>query len=528
MRFHLAQILTATVLAASVHSAWSADASSNNKVRFDIVRFEVTGNTLLTPTAVNAAVAPFTGKDRNFDDIQHALEALQARYHAQGYKVVTVKLPEQEINSGVVLLKVVQKKIGRVIVNGNTVFDEANIRRSLPALREGESPNLHKVSAGIQLANESPAKKITMKLQSGERDDEVNAKLDVLDERAWKLSLTLDNTGTASTGKTHASLLLQHANLFGLDHVASMQYTTTIEKPSQVAVYGAGYHIPLYALGDSIDLYGSYSNVDSGTVAAGLVNLTVSGKGTTFGGRYNQALDKQGDYETKLQYGIDHKAFKNSVLYSGQNFGNNVTVHPLSVTYLGNLPLDHGEANMSLTLAHNIPGGSHGRAEDFERARSGAKADYTVLRFAGAYSRTVQQDWLLRLIANGQYSSAALIPGEQFGAGGAASVRGFSEREVSNDSGLLVNVELYTPNLCAARAGWQCRLLTFYDGAYTKRNQALPGEMKSTVIGGAGVGLRWMIGSNVNVQIDVGHAVRALATPGSDKNKVHFRASLSF
>ncbi len=528
MRFRLTRLVSGCLLALAVSAAFGADEPATGVVRFDINRFEVSGNTLLAAAAVDAAVAPFVGPNRDFGDVQRALEALEARYHALGYKVVTVELPEQELQRGVVLLTVRQTTIGRVSVSGNTVFDEANIRRSLPALREGETPNLDQVSAAVRLANQSPARKITMQLHSGERDGAVDARLDVVDQRAWQAALNLDNTGTAETGVTHVGLRLQHANLFGLDHVASVQYTTTLEKPSRVAVYGAGYHIPLYALGDSLDLFGSYSNVDSGTIAAGLVNLAVSGKGATFGARYNRTLARHGDYASTLQYGFDYKAFKNSVLFSGQDFGNDVTVHPLSLAYLGSLELANGQADVSLTLARNVPGGAHGRTDDFTRARSGAKADFTVLRLAGAFARAFEQDWQLRMLVNGQYASDALIPGEQFGAGGAASVRGFSERAVADDSGLLANAELYTPNLCAAHALWQCRVLAFYDSAYVRRKHALPGELMSTAIASAGLGLRWAIGAGFNLQVDVGHVLRTGATAGTDKNIVHFRTGLQY
>ena len=373
MKYCLTRLVAGSLLALAVSAAWAADEPANGVVRFNISRFEVTGNTLLAPAAVDAAVAPFTGPNRDFGDLQRALEALESRYHALGYKVVTVELPEQELNGGVVRLKVVQASIGRVVVSGNTVFDEANIRRSLPALREGQPPNLDQVSAAVRLANESPARKITMQLHSDERDGTVDATLDVVDQRAWQGALNLDNTGTAETGTTHVGVRLQHANLFGLDHVASVQYTTTLEKPSRVAVYGAGYHIPLYALGDSLDLFGSYSNVDSGTIAAGLVNLAVSGKGATFGGRYNHTLARHGDYAPTLQYGVDYKAFKNSVLFAGQDFGNDVTVHPLSLAYLGNLALANGQADVSLTLARNVPGGAHGRSDARARWIAGAQ-----------------------------------------------------------------------------------------------------------------------------------------------------------
>lgn len=527
MTNRLARLLAGAMLAVASHAGMAQDAPADGVVRFDIARFNVTGNTLLSPKEVDAAVAPFVGTKRDFGDVQRALEALEAVYHALGYSVVQVELPEQELDKGVVLLKVVETKIGRVNVVGNRFFDEANIRRSLPMLEPGKTPNIRQVSAGIKLANENPAKKITMKMQSGEQDDEVNAKLEVVDESPWKVSANFDNTGTESTGKTHAGVVLQHANLFGRDHVASIQYTTTVEKPSQMAVWGAGYHIPLYSLGDSIDLVGSYSNVDSGTVAAGLVNLAISGKGTTMGIRYNKTLPKRGNYEPKLIYGFDNKVFKNFVLYESTNFGNDITVRPLSVNYLGAWTLDNGDANVSLTLARNVPGGSNGKQEDFNKGRLGAPANFTVLRFAGAFNRTLDKDWQLRSILNGQWTPQSLIPGEQFGAGGASSVRGFGEREISNDVGVSGNVELYTPSLCPTRETWQCRLLFFYDGAYAKRNHALPGELLNTTIGSVGIGLRYLVGAGVNVQVDFGHIVHAGTTAGTDKNKIHVRVGLS-
>jgi hemolysin activation/secretion protein len=525
MKQRFARLLAASVLAAAVSAAWAQE--SGDTVRFDITRFDVGGNTLLPASEVARTVAPFAGPNRDFGDVQRALEALEALYHERGYNVVTVQLPEQELGGGVVRLNVMQAKIGKVTVTGNKEFSEANIQRSLPTLQPGQTPNLKKVSANLKLANENPAKKVKLSLGAAEADDAVDARVEVADERPWKVMLNGDNTGTESTGKTHTGVVLQHANLFGRDHVGSLQYTTTAEHPDQVAVWGAGYHIPLYALGDSIDLFGSYSNVDSGSVNAGLFNLAVSGKGTVFGLRYNSILPRRGEYESRIVAGFDHKAFKNSVVFAGQDFGNNVTVRPLSVGYVASLPLAAGALDYSTTLVGNVPGGPRGRAEDFAAARAGAKASWKALRFAGAVSRALPGDWQARVIANGQYTADALIPGEQFGAGGSTSVRGFGERDLAADSGVVANAELYTPDLCR-RANWQCRLLAFYDTAYGKRNHVLAGELTSTTIASAGLGLRFAMGSSASVQLDVGHVVHQGALAGNSKNKLHVRVGLAY
>lgn len=530
------RLLAGSVLALAVASAWGQEAASatsaDDIVRFEISRFDVSGNTLLSAAEIDGAVTPFTGKGRDFGDVQRALEALEALYHARGYNVVTVQLPEQELNGGVVRLQVMQTTIGKVTVEGNRTFSTANIRRSLPALREGETPNLARVSANLKLANENPARKLKLSLGSGERDETVDARVEVAEERPWTVMANFDNTGTSETGKTHAGLVLQHANLWGRDHVGSLQYTTTVEEPSQVAVWALGYHVPLYAQGAAIDLYASYSDVDSGVVTAGLFDLAVSGRGAVYGARYTSILDKRSlggrDLEGRLVYGLEVKAYKNSVVFFNQDFGNNVTVRPLSIGYLGRVALDSGDVNVSATLLRNIPGGSRGAQEDFTAARAGAKAGYTALRLAGAWSSGIgASDWLGRVLANGQYSPDALVPGEQFGAGGSTSVRGFDERALAADSGLGLNLEVYTPNLCS-RSGWQCRLLGFYDTAYGKRNKALPGELRSTTIASAGVGLRFSVGRAASLQVDYGNVVKEGALSGADKDRLHVRVGLAY
>ncbi|WP_136418530.1 ShlB/FhaC/HecB family hemolysin secretion/activation protein [Herbaspirillum sp. ST 5-3] len=524
MRNHVSRLLVGAAFAVSVFPVAAADAP-DEVGRFEIKRFEVSGNTLLTTQAVERAVAPFAGKDRNFGHVQMALEALEAEYHRLGFNVVQVALPEQELNQGVVKLQVVETRLGKVRVEGNQHFSEANIRNSLPGLVEGRTPNIGQVSASLRLANENPAKKTALQLQSG--DEDIDATLKVTDDKPWKLSASLDNSGNKNTGESQLTLQYQHANIADRDQVLSLQYTTTLEHPSKIGVYGVGYHIPLYALGDSIDLFGSYSNVDSGSVLAGIVNLQVSGRGTVVGGRYNQVLRRKGDYDSRFIYGIDHKAFNNSVLLQGAQLGNDVTVHPLSVAYVGSWSGAENAVNFNLTALRNIPGGGKGGSSDFNAARPGAEDAYRILRYSADYSRVLPAAWQLHVSLSGQYTNDVLIPGEQFGAGGASSVRGFTERDASNDIGHMASAEVYTPELCAgSQDAWaQCRMLAFYDTAQLRNNGIAPATVS---IGSAGLGLRLNAGKTMALQLDYGQVIDAGNTRSKGDRRLHVKIALSY
>lgn len=497
---------------------------------FDIARFEVEGNTLLDPAAVQTLLAGYAGKGRDFSYVERAIGALQEAYRKRGFSLVKVILPEQELNQGVVHLKVVETRIGKLRIEGNAFHDEANIRRSLPALREGGIPNTDALSTDLKVANENPTKKATLQLQSGGQPGAVDAVVHVADEKTWSVGAVLDNSGFDPSGRDHITVQYQNFNLWGLDHVFSAQYTTSVENPSKLNVYGAGYHIPLYAEGDSLDFYGSYSTINAGTVSAGLVDLTVSGAGSVFGAHYNHEFSSIGRYDSQLVVGLDRKAFRNDVELSGLQLGGDVTVDPFSLSYVGRWALPSGNFNFYLTGVRNVPGGSQASDADFTAARAGATSSYGLLRFGAGYDQPLPRAWLMRLTVNGQTTRDALVPGEQFGVGGAASLRGLHEREISDDQGFTANAELDTPNLCAAAGAqsMQCTLLGFFDDGNVYRNQALPGEETHVSVDSAGAGFRLARGRMLSLQMDYGHVISASDTQQKGEQRFDAVLAVSF
>ena len=505
-------ILLLLLLFPAAFTVYAADDKQDAVPHFAIKQFQVEGNTILDAAKMEKLLAPFTGKDKDFGTVQEAIDALENAYHSRGYSTVVVTLPEQEMESGVVRVQVMENRIGKVTIEGNHYFDPANIRRSLPALRQGETPNLHAVSRSLKQANENPAKKINLQLLNSDKENEVDANIEVKDERPWKVGITADNTGTSDTGRTRVGALLQHANVFNRDHLLTLQYITSPEKLDKVSIYSAGYQIPFYSLGSSLQFIGAYSNVDSGTISAAGADMGVSGKGTILGAHYNQNLTRIGNYEHKVTLALDYRAYENDVEILGVQIGNNVTVHPVSLTYAGILALEGIHAGFYLTGLQNIPGEwGDGRdsQENFEAARSGSSRSYNIFRYGANVSYAFGGDWQARALINGQMTNDSLVPGEQYGIGGANSVRGFQERQISNDEGYSGSLELYTPDICKlfGVTAFQSRFLAFYDRGYVSRKNPLPGETVSSEIASIGPGLRITDGKRFSLSTDLGFVV---------------------
>ncbi|RPI44031.1 MAG: ShlB/FhaC/HecB family hemolysin secretion/activation protein, partial [Betaproteobacteria bacterium] len=434
--------------------------------RFDIERFDVQGNTLLEPAEVERALAPYSGKSKDFSDVQRALEALEGRYQRAGYGAVQVILPEQELERGVIVLRVIEPRLAKIAVEGNKFFDAENIRRSIPELKEGTTPNVVAMGQSSRLANENPAKRTTILLRAGANEGEVDATVRVQDEKFWRAGVSLDNTGSPTTGMYRLSFAYQHSNLFNLDHTLTFQYQLDpepIDELDQLKVMGLAYRIPLYGLKSSIDLLAGYSDIGaaSGQVIQGIA-FNTSGSGTIFGARYNYTLPRipgWQDYEHTISFGLDYKAFTNQVVevqagVAGENLTPDVTVYPLSITYNGSRRFENSEISFFGSGAHNIyPHGPDAYREKFYGppgigVRPGVgRPTYTAWRYGLNAVRALANDVQLRANITGQWSRDALVPGEQFGIGGWESLRGMREREAANDKGYRGTLEVYSPDL---------------------------------------------------------------------------------
>lgn len=490
--------------------------------KFDINRFEIRGNSLLLPGQVDELVAPYVGKGKVYGDIQKALEALENAYQAKGYSTVNVSVPEQEITSGVIRLEVQEAVLGKVTITGNQHFSTENVRASLPNLREGAAPNLRQVSENVQLVNDNPAKQVEVTLGASEEEGKVEAKVSLTEQNPQRFFVTLDDTGTVETGRHRLGVAYQNANLLGNDETLTLAYTTSPDiwwnRPDgvKVDIYSVAFRKPFYSIGDSLDVIYGNSNVN--TPATQATGFGIVGKGEVFALRWNHFFPRRGEYSGKLVLGYDYKHI-NTTCDPDQR-GTTATctpytLQPISATYNGQIQRVSHQASYNIGLAYNLPTGKSypinnaavGRPKtdrySFISNRD-VNDDFLVLRFSGSYAQQVA-GWTLRAALNGQLANSGLPSAEQLGLAGASAVRGFSERALAADTGHVVNLEAYTPNL-ASQVGASGNLhgVGFIDFGYG-RNVGVDNtaSFNTTGVASVGAGVRYSLQRDLSFSLDV-------------------------
>lgn len=508
-----------------------ASASRPEGPRLQVTGFQVQGNSLLPDEQLQAALAPFAGQ-RTAQELQRAAAALQALYAQAGYGGVVAFVAPQSAADGVVTITVVEGRLAQVQVTGQRQFGENNVRASLPALAEGRTPRLKLLDAQITMANENPAKQVQVLLQPGARAGETDARVTVIEQPLQHWTATLDNRGNQRTGRLRASLGWQHANLSDRDDVLTLNAQTAPDKPSAVKVLSGSYRLPLYAQRSFVDAYAAWSDVDGGTTSTVAGALSFAGRGRLAGVRGTLLLPRWGEADQRLALALDYRAYLNSCEIAGLPpgacgpAGESVSVQPLSLEYALQRP---GAVTWGLAIGlhHNLQlGGGHARSSQFEAVRAGAEPHFTALRGTFFIGGAPMEGWDLQLRAAGQFTDHAMVPGEQFGIGGAASVRGYRERELAGDRGLQATVELTGPDLLRTGGGATLRALGFVDAGWVANRAGLPCETDrdECSLRALGLGLRGTAG-RWQAQLFLARALKA--APQTDRHDLRAHVAVS-
>lgn len=475
------------------------------QVNFPISGYRVEGNTLLSEQSVASVTQDFVGTKSDFETIQRALEALEKAYLAAGFGTVRIDIPEQELDAGIVTLRVVEGTLGDITVLPDEFYNAENVLHSLPALTPGQPVNIFQLNRNLVLANEGGAKvtNVTFKRSLNNRD--VDATLKVQGDNPQRWLAVLDNTGSDLNGHYRMGLIYQNANVLNRDHALLVQLMSSPGHVGQVRILGLNYRLPVYRLGDAVEFNASDSNVDSrGTVSG--TDIAAVGKGRIAGVRYNRNLESSADVQHKLAFGLETRRYGNTGNVGDSNF----STLPFTLSYNSNWRSAERDVSWSAVWLKNIAAGPHGRVADLNApgGRTGARAGFQVWKLDAQFTERFTNHWTLRATASAQFTQDLLIAAEQFGAGGADSVRGFGGRDAAGDQGARLGLELgFAP------WAWEdFRLIphAFVDAASVRRNSPLPGEIGSQTLSSAGLGLRLAYGRHASARADWGRVTRGM------------------
>ncbi len=399
---------------------------------FDVLEYDVVGNTKLPAIDIERAVYPYLGEHKTIEDVNGARDALEKAYHTAGYSFVLVNIPPQKVEGGVVKLAVTEAKVGKVRVIGSRYYSQGRILEQVPQLTPGNVPYAPQMQAQLNDLNRTAGgRAVVPVLRPGTVPDTMDVDLRVHDENPLHANLELDNHYSPNTSHLRLNAMLRYDNLWQREHSITLQYQTAPDHPSDVQVWSGTYVFHLADPDKVLAFYAVHSNSNVSTLG----DLSVIGNGNIFGVRSVLTLPGDEHYSHTLSLGVDYKDLGQNLLFGTNTLASPVHYLPFQIQYSATQRDTRDITQMNVAANFSLRGVGNNQQE-FENKRFKAQSDYFYLRGDVENTHSIASGTSLFARFGGQFASQPLISSEQYSGGGVDSVRGYLETEALGDAGV--------------------------------------------------------------------------------------------
>lgn len=494
-----------------------------------IREYRVQGAKILPAQEVGEVVYPYLGPARTAEDVEKARAALEKAYRDKGYQTVSVEVPQQSARGGIVMLRVVENKVGRLRVRGARYFLPSDIKDEVPSLAEGRVPNFNDVTREIIALNQLADRRVTPVLQQGAEPGTVDIDLNVKDTLPLHGSIEVNNRYSADTVPLRVNGSISYNNLWQLAHSAGFSFQVAPERLEDAQIYSGYYIAPVPGIrGLSLMVMGTLQDSNVSTLGG----AAVAGRGRVLGIRAITRLPSRPGFYQSFSFGMDYKHFEEDVTVGTSVLSTPIDYYPFVANYGATWTGKTGFTEFNGSLNFHLRG-MGGDTYEFDAKRY--LADGAFIYFRGDLSRTQDLPLGLQFFgkAQGQISDAPLINSEQMAGGGLATVRGYLESAALGDNGIFGTMELRTPSLIGSenpegQRENEWRFYAFYDAGRLTLHEPLPEQQSSFNLASWGVGSRIRLLGTLNGSVDFAVPLEPIANTEVDEWFLTFRVWADF
>lgn len=434
--------------------------SEENSEKIVVSRFRFVGNTLLSDRALARSVELYVNRPVDFNELQNAAAMAALAYRDKGY-VATVSIPRQEIEGGVVTLKVVESKYAGASIDGSSngrINSELILARVEKAMSLEPAVNVNVLDRALLLINDLPGASVQGGLAAGDNEGDTRVVLQSSDKPVITGALNIDSYGALTTGPER---MLFDAAL-NSPSGRGEQYTMGLLATHGVRYGRLGISVPVGLYGTRMGMNGSY--MDYTVIAGSAVASDIHGNSTSVGMDVSHPVVRSQQANLFLTGGLTGKIFENFagtiLTRSSQSVAATVAMNGNWVDRIFNGASN--QASLSITTGDLHIRDEQSRVSD--AATAGTNGRFNKLNAAITRNQVVRDGVSLVLSVNGQYALQNLDASEKFFLGGPSGVRGYPVSEGGGSQGHLGTVELRTK----LPKNWELRL--FYDSGRVKQN----------------------------------------------------------
>ena len=498
--------------------------------RMQIKSFRFTGNTVFSDETLLAQIKGYQ-RSISAEELQEVRNILTRYYIEAGYINSGALIPDQEIQDQQVLIQIVEGHLTQInLQNQDSLrLRESYLTRRL-AFDDTQPLNTNTLQERLQILQQNPLiRRFNAELGPGIQAGEAVLNLEITEERPYEFGLTVNNHRSPSVGSLALEGEARHRNLTGWGD--SLYVRTGLTEG--INEYSLEYILPITRHDTTLEL--SAERSDSNVISTPFNELDITSQAETYALRLRHPFLKS--YQN-LNYrvfdmglGLEKRRSETGLLGLPFDFSPGVQEGVSKITALrfSQNWLDRSR-NRVVAVASTFGFGIDAldaTINDGFNAQTGAPTVEPDSRFTlwlGQF-RWIERlptvlDSQLWLRADFQYSRDPLLPLEKFVIGGASSVRGYRENQLTRDKGMVLSLEwqvplpgvqLRIPKLSTQEGDGAVFLAPFIDYGWGKNHDvATP---TPTHIASVGLGVIWAINRQLRTELYWGHPLRQLEKP---------------
>jgi len=408
----------------------TGDPASLEGPSFELRSVRFSRSELLSEALLREIISPFLGKQVHHSDLMKMVEGINRKYREMQVYTAVAVLPEQKIKDGVVVVRLIEGKLGEIRFEGNEYTSDAFLEHWMAGHSGKETVDMPALESDILEFNRVHDERIKAELHRGQSFGLTDIVVTVDEPERGYFQGFADNYGFKSSGTEELGFMYRRQHLLS-DGDRSIAYLSAGEGAQSLSLsYNAPVGATRWRLGgsgsttrtDLVDGDFEVSGVQGDSYRLGFESSWLAWSGERLwvsllgsAGYTRSATDVAGvtisdDAIQQLQMGA-------SVNWVGAQW--QISARQMAAALGFDDKSDEGSARQSAR----------------ETLYNGSLTGYYRVRDSGLYG-LAQAEW--------QYTDGENLPGSlSFAIGGPTSVRGYASSEVSGDRGWYGQAEFH-------------------------------------------------------------------------------------
>ncbi|MDJ0568478.1 MAG: ShlB/FhaC/HecB family hemolysin secretion/activation protein [Pleurocapsa sp. MO_192.B19] len=488
-----------------------------------VSRFEIIGNKVLAKAEIEEIIQPYLFRPISFIELLEVQQAITQLYIERGYLTSGAFIPPQTITNRTVRVEIIEGRIEEIKISGLNKLRPEYIRSRLE-LATQPPLNQDKLLNALQLLQLNPLiKNISAELSKGVNPGGSFLEVEIEEANTFALELNLDNQRSPSIGSVRRQVSIGDRNLLGFGDRFNVSYVNTDGSNS---LEDLSYVLPVGANNSQIRLAHSRSN--SEIITEPFPDLDLETKNRYYEATYIQPLyqtptrdiivgltfSRQDSQITLMDLGFPSLARGSdnngktqiSTLRLFQEYSDRTNKQVFAARSQFSIGIDAFDATIN---SNNLP-----------------DSKFLIWRGQVQYLRMLTPKTRILLRSELQVADRPLVSLEQFSAGGALSVRGYSQDRILGDNGLFLSAELRNTVWQVPKWNLNLELNPFFDFGRVWNSDSL--DLETNTLASLGIGLQLLVGDDFAGSLNWGIPLidDDLSGDSLQENGIHF--SLKF